>query len=87
MKVLEIKEIVRKNVPLYYRMCYSGVVYLELAGRNMERRIDFIVETTPTGDKAIRITQVDPIDYPLVPLNRELKRYILNLSEEGNLPV
>ncbi|GAB6391928.1 MAG: hypothetical protein MdMp014T_1301 [Treponematales bacterium] len=86
MKVLRVKDIVRKDAPIYYRMDYSGVAALELPGGEVERRVDFSVETTPSGTREITITHVEPVDYPLVPLMRELKRFISGLAEKGGLP-
>jgi hypothetical protein len=86
MKILSIKDIVRKDVPIYYRRLFSGIAVLELIKDPVERRIDFSIETKPTGAKEIVITFVDPVDYPLVPLNRELKKFIDHLDLNGGLP-
>jgi hypothetical protein len=87
MRVIEIKNIHRKDVPLYYRMHYSGIAVLELIDKPVECRIDFSVETKPTGSKEISITRIDTVDYPLIPLKRELKKFIGSLDSEGGLPV
>lgn len=87
MKVLEIKEIVRKDVPIYYKMFYSGVAVMELVNASVERQIDFSMEMKPTGQKQILITLNKPVDYPLVPLLREIKKYINTLDQNGALPL
>jgi hypothetical protein len=87
MKILEIKNIVRKNVPIYYRMFYTGIVRMELTNKTVEHQIDFSIEMLPTGDKKILITPVQPIDYPLIPLLRELKATITALDADGKLPL
>jgi hypothetical protein len=86
MKVLSIKNVSRKDVPIYYRRLYSGVAVLELIKDPVERRIDFSIETKPTGAKEIAVTFVDAVDYPLIPLNRELKKFIDHLDVDGGLP-
>jgi hypothetical protein len=86
MKVLSIKNVSRKDVPIYYRRLYSGVAVLELVKDPVERRIDFSIETKPTGAKEIAVTLVDAVDYPLIPLNRELKKFIDHLDVNGGLP-
>jgi hypothetical protein len=86
MKVLSIKDMVRKDVPIYYRRLFSGVAVLELVKEPVERRIDFSIETKPTGAKEITVTFVDHVDYPLIPLNRELKKFIDHLDVNGGLP-
>ncbi|MDR1057935.1 MAG: hypothetical protein LBL43_00150 [Treponema sp.] len=87
MRIIEIKNITRKDVPLYYRMHYSGIAVLELVNRNIDCCIDFSVETKPTGVKEISITKVDVVDYPLIPLKKELKQFIGALDSGGGLPV
>ncbi|MDR0561115.1 MAG: hypothetical protein LBG73_00305 [Spirochaetaceae bacterium] len=87
MKVLGIKEIVRKDVPIYYRRFFSGIASIEFLNVAVERRIDFFIETMPTGSKEIIVTIAEPVDYPLVPLIRALKSTIDALDTNGDLPL
>jgi hypothetical protein len=87
MKVLEIRDIVRKDVPIYYRMFYSGTARMELINITVEHQIDFSVEMLPTGDKKVLITHDKPIDYPLIPVLNELKAAIIALDADGKLPL
>jgi hypothetical protein len=86
MKILAIKDIERKDVPIYYRRLFTGIAVLDLLNKNVERRIDFLIETKPTGQKEISITLTEPIDYPLIPLIKELKSYVFALDDSGDLP-
>ncbi|MDR3333593.1 MAG: hypothetical protein LBT13_01720 [Treponema sp.] len=86
MKILEIKELIRKDVPIYYRRLFSGIVIMELLDKPVERHIDFSIETKPTGQKEILITIAEPLDYPLVPILRALKTSIDAIDERGALP-
>lgn len=86
MKILSLKNVIRKDVPIYYRRLFSGVAVLELIKEPVERRIDFSIETKPTGAKEITITFIDAVDYPLIPLKRELKKFIDHLDVSGGLP-
>jgi hypothetical protein len=86
MRILEIKEIIRKDVPIYYRRLYSGILVIELINKPIERKIDFSIEIKPTGQKDILVTLAEPIDYPLVPLLRELKKFINEIESNGQLP-
>ncbi|MDR0722589.1 MAG: hypothetical protein LBF75_07355 [Treponema sp.] len=87
MKVLEIKDIIRKDVPIYYRMFFSGIAVLQVMNKLVERSIDFSIEIKPTGQKEILVTIAAPVDYPLVPLIRELKQFIDKLDSHGELPL
>ena len=86
MKIIEIKDIVRKDVPIYYRRLYSGVAVLELMNKPLEVPLDFQVEQKPTGQSEINITLSQAVDYPLVPLHKELKNFIGALDSGGKLP-
>ena len=87
MKITEIKDIVRKDVPIYYRRLYSGTAVMELISKRVEVPLDFQIEHKPTGQKDIAITLSEKIDYPLVPLQKELKKFISDLDSSGKLPV
>ena len=86
MKIVTIKDMIRKDVPIYYRKLYTGVAVIEMTRGNTDYRIDFSIEYKPTGQKEITISFIDKVDYPLIPLNKELKQFINNMDTEGLLP-
>ena len=86
MKIIEIKNIVRKDFPIYYRRYYTGIVVVELLNKPVETPIDFTIEHKPTGQLEITMTLSEKVDYPLVPLQKELKKYIGSLDAGGKLP-
>jgi len=86
MKVVNIKDIVRKDVPIYYRLLYTGVAVIELTKDPESYRIDFAVEIKPTGQKEITVTFLDDIHYPLIPVTKELKKFIDTMHTNGVLP-
>ena len=86
MQILLIKDMMRKDVPIYYRNLYTGVAVVELTNSQVDYRIDFSIEHKPTGQKEIAVSFLDEPDYPLVPLTRELKQYINHLDNNGGLP-
>ena len=83
---MEIKNIIRKDVPIYYRRVFSGILIIELFHKTVESRIDFTLETKPTGIKEVIINNMDSVDYPLLPLKREIKKFISALDNTGGLP-
>ena len=86
MKILEIKNIIRKEFPIYYRAFYTGLVVMELINKPIEFPLDFQIEQKPTGFKEVSLTFTQSVDYPLVPLQRELKKFIGALDSDGKLP-
>ena len=86
MKVICIKDMIRKDVPIYYRLLYTGVAVIEFNQNPSDFRIDFSIEIKPTGQKEINVNFIDTLDFPLVPVVKELKQYITELDNAGGLP-
>jgi hypothetical protein len=86
MKINTIKDMIRKDVPIYYRKLYTGVASIEINEKDRDFRIDFSIEYKPTGQKEINVNFIDEMDYPLVPIIRDLKKYINELEAAGGLP-
>jgi hypothetical protein len=86
MRVLNIRDVNRKDVPIYYLRLYSGLAELELLGKTIERHIEFSIEMKPTGAKEIVVQVLDQLDYPLVPVVKELRDFILSMDRSGALP-
>jgi len=86
MKVVAVRDIIRKDVPIYYRLLYTGVAVIELAKGVANYRIDFTVEIKPTGLKEISVTFLDNLEYPLIPVIKELKVIIDKMHEDELLP-
>ncbi|GBU28427.1 hypothetical protein R84B8_01986 [Treponema sp. R8-4-B8] len=86
MKIVTLKDMIRKDVPIYYRKLYTSVAVIELNNKQNDYRIDFSIEVKPTGQKEVAVTFIDAVDYPLVPVIRELKRHIYELDCADGLP-
>lgn len=81
-----IDQLTKKDIPLYYRNEYAGLGDMEFPGG--ERKsipLEFTVEIKPTGERVIAVTLKDRIEYPLVPVIRELKNRIGELEKDGKL--
>jgi len=86
MKIITLKDMIRKDVPIYYRKLYTSVAVIELNNKQNEYRIDFSMEIKPTGQKEFIVNFIDAVDYPLVPVLKELKKYIAELEAADGLP-
>jgi uncharacterized ParB-like nuclease family protein len=86
MRVVEITQLTRKEMPLYYRKEFHGCAVLEVMEKRAEKKISFTVEKTPAGATEIRVTFLDELDYPLIPAVQALKEYIRELEKRGGLP-
>ena len=86
MKIVEIRNVLRKDIPIYYRRLYSGVAVIELLNKKVDLNLEFMIELMPSGQVETNIFLKDTIDYPLVPLQKELKSFINDLDSNGKLP-
>lgn len=59
---------------------------MELVNKIIEVAMDFQIEIKPTGQTEISITSMGTVDYPLVPLQKEIKIFIGNLEKNRQLP-
>jgi hypothetical protein len=48
--------------------------------------LEFIIEHKPIGTLEITVTLLEKIDYPVVPLMKELKNHIGELDSDHKLP-
>jgi hypothetical protein len=86
MRIIEIKNMTRKDFPIYYRRFYAGIAVMELVNGIVEVPLEFQIEHKPTGGIDIVTVLGQKIDDPLVPIQKELKKYIGALDSEGKLP-
>jgi hypothetical protein len=87
MKIIGIKDIIRKDVPIYYKRFYKGILNIDLVNKSQESPLEFIIEHKPTGQIEITVTHLDEVDYPKVPLMKELKDFITELDTSRKLPL
>jgi hypothetical protein len=59
---------------------------MELVNETVDTPLEFQIEHKPTGNTEISLTLSQKIDYPLVPLLKELKKFIGALDTDGKLP-
>lgn len=86
MKVLELKNVSRKDVPIYYRREFQAEAVFQFMETKTESLIDFALEQTPMGSMRVHVEFLEKPEYPVIPLLQVLKTYILALDKEGGLP-
>jgi len=86
-KVIAIKNVERKGVPIYYRLVYTGVAEIEIANDTKDYRVEFIIEIMPTGESKVSVSMQDDIHYPLLPVMGMLKEVIGKMHSNGEFPV
>jgi hypothetical protein len=86
MIVVELLNLHRKDIPLHYRKEFTGEAVLDLMNRKIQAPVEFVVERKPFGAAEVRVQVLGAVEYPLLPIIRDLKIYIADLDSRGQLP-
>lgn len=84
--MLDLKDLQKKDLAIDYRRVFTGTAVIEItSGSTVEKKIQVDLESTPFGKDHIRVSLLENIDFPLVPVLREIKAYVTKLNEKGQL--
>ena len=86
MRVVELQNLERKDVQIFYIRKYTATAVLDLTARTANVDIDFTIEMDPLGCKNFSLDIKSTIDYPLIPIRKSILDYITKLEVEGKLP-
>ena len=86
MKVVELANLQREDVQIFYIRKYAATAVLDLTARTANVDIEFSIEMNSFGNKDFTLSIKSPIDYPLIPIRKTILEYITNLEMEGKLP-
>jgi hypothetical protein len=86
MRVLELKDLKRKETPLHYIREFHAVAVLETIDGGREAGLAFTIERKPVGRPDVSVRFLEEPDWPLVPLLRSVKDIILEMDRDGRLP-
>ena len=86
MKVVELANLQREDVQIFYIRKYAATAVLDLTARTTNVDIEFSIEMNSFGNKDFSLSIKSPIDYPLIPIRKSILEYITNLEMEGKLP-
>lgn len=87
MKLLDIKDITYIESPVLYFREYTGFALFEMADKESKKiEIKFTLESQSMGPPLVNVEFTNNVDYPLLPLIRSLKSYVMKLDKNGELP-
>lgn len=86
MKVVELANLQREDVQIFYIRKYAATAVLDLTARTANVDIEFSIEMNSFGNKDFSLSIKSQIDYPLIPIRKTILEYITNLEQEGKLP-
>lgn len=86
MRVLQIFDVERKDSEIYYRQVFLASARYAFLGKESVGRFEFIIEMNPLGEKRIHVRLIDAVDYPILPIVRDLKTSVQNMIDREGLP-
>ncbi len=86
MRVVELANLQREDVQIFYIRKYAATAVLDLTARTANVDIEFSIEMNSFGNKDFTLSIKNQIDYPLIPIRKTILEYITNLEQEGKLP-
>ena len=86
MRVVELQNLVREDVQIFYIRKYAATAVLDLTARTANVEIEFSIEMNSFGNKDFSLSIKNQIDYPLIPIRKSILEYITKLEMEGKLP-
>ncbi|MEI6385306.1 MAG: hypothetical protein WCQ50_01640 [Spirochaetota bacterium] len=86
MKVMELRELTRKETGIYYRREFRGQAVLESLGELSELPLSFIIENQPVGPPEISFAFDTEPTWPIVPVISSLKHLVREMDKTGLLP-
>ncbi|MCF0242383.1 MAG: hypothetical protein HUK25_07070 [Treponema sp.] len=86
MQVLGFRNLEREESHIFYLRKYTCNCVLELPTSTIEPKLLFSIETTPLGERNVDLSFTDTINYPVIPVKKAIREYILQADKEGRLP-
>lgn len=86
MTVQSIQNIESEHGHVFYMRKYSANAVIELPTATVTVFIKFSIETTPFGERKIKVQVNDSVNYPVLPLKKALVEYIDNADLRGEIP-
>lgn len=86
MKVVELRELARRESPVHYIKELTAVAVVECNGRRHEGDVSITLEHKPMGQPDVRVHLLEPVDIPALPVIRAIKDYVIELEAAGRLP-
>ena len=85
MKLIDLRDLLRKKSPIMYIQEYNGIAVFKLK-ETVDCRVRFTLEKHPLGDFDVQVSLLDSIDHTPGPLINVLRDHIQSLYEKNQLP-
>ncbi len=86
MKVVELRDLSRRESPLHYIKELTAVAVVEWNQRQSESDIAITLEHRPLGPPDVRVRLLDAVEWPTLPMIHAIRDYVVDLERTGKLP-
>ena len=86
MRVIELRDLARRDSPLHYIKELTAVAVIEWHERQSESDISITLEHGPLGPPAVKIRLLDAVELPTLPVIHAIRDYIVEMARSGRLP-
>ena len=86
MKVVELRDLSRRDSPVHYIKELTAVAVLEWGQRQSESDVAITLEHRPLGPPDVRVHLLDAVEWPTLPVINAIKDFVVDLESRGKLP-
>lgn len=86
MRVVELRDLSRRDSPLHYIKELTAVAVIEWNQRLSESDIAITLEHGPLGPPDVRIRLLDAVELPTLTVIHAIRDYVVDLERSGRLP-
>ena len=85
MEVTELKDIIKKDMAIDYRRVYTATAVIDITGKIAEKKFEMALEHSPMGEVSIKVSLLEDVDYPLIPVIRKIAEKARILQKAGTI--
>ncbi len=86
MRVVELRDLARRESPVHYIKELTAVAVLEWNQRQSESDIAITLEHKPVGPPDVRVHILDAVGWPTLPMIHAIKDFVVDMESRGRLP-
>ena len=86
MKVVELRDLSRRESPLHYIKELTAVAVIECNQRQSESDVAITLEHKPMGPPDVHVHLLDTVEMPALSVINAIKSYVSDLETQGRLP-
>jgi len=86
MRVVELRDLFRRDSPVHYIKELTAVAVVEWNQRQSESDIAITLEHKPLGPPDVRVHLLDAVEWPTLPIIHAIKEFVVELERSGKLP-